>query len=168
MVVREMADYNYWARDRQLEACAALSEEQFRRPLGGSFPSICDTLVHLLAVEWLWLERWRGRSPLAIAGFDDLTSLAPLAERWRVVERDMHEYVAGLTEQMLEQPMTCRSTRGEEWTYPLWQQVQHLFNHQSYHRGQVTNYLRMLGVVPPRMDFLVAREAHGRRGSARA
>jgi hypothetical protein len=44
----------------QLQACAGLTEEQFLRPLGNSFPSLRDTPAHLLAVEWLWLERWRG------------------------------------------------------------------------------------------------------------
>jgi uncharacterized damage-inducible protein DinB len=61
--LREMFVHNYWARDRQLAACAALTSEQFLRPLGNSFPSVRDTLVHLLAVECIWLERWRGRSP---------------------------------------------------------------------------------------------------------
>jgi len=61
--LRELYDYNYWARDRQLEACSKLSEEQLLRPMGNSFPSLRDTLAHLLAAEWIWLERFRGRSP---------------------------------------------------------------------------------------------------------
>jgi hypothetical protein len=39
-VLRELFDYDYWARDRQLQACAGLTEEQFVRQLGGSFPSL--------------------------------------------------------------------------------------------------------------------------------
>jgi uncharacterized damage-inducible protein DinB len=27
--LRELIEYNYWARDRQLQACAALTPEQF-------------------------------------------------------------------------------------------------------------------------------------------
>src|SRR5438445_401489 len=57
-----MFDYNYWARDRQLKACKALSPEQFLRPMGSSFSSLRDTLAHLVAVEWVWQERWRGNS----------------------------------------------------------------------------------------------------------
>ena len=54
-ILNELFDYNYWARDRQLQTCGALTEEQLLRPLGNSFPSLRDTLTHLLAVEWLWL-----------------------------------------------------------------------------------------------------------------
>jgi len=70
-VLKELFAHNYWARDRQLQACAALSGEQFLRPLGNSFPSVRDTLAHLLAVEWLWLERWRGRSPRVLLPSED-------------------------------------------------------------------------------------------------
>jgi uncharacterized damage-inducible protein DinB len=157
--IRELFDYNYWARDRQLEACAALTEEQFLRPLGGSFSSLRDTLAHLAGVEWLWLERWQGRSPRAQPPPEGFPTLAFTAERWRAVERDMREYLAGLTEEALRLPMTCVGTRGNTWTYPLWRMHVHLLNHQSYHRGQVTTLLRQLGATPARVDFLVAHDA---------
>ncbi len=150
----EMFEHNYWARDRQLEACAALSQEQFLRQLGGSFPSLREVLAHLVAVEWLWLERWRGTSPSALIPLDEFPTLAAVTERWNAVEREMREYVAGLDEDELARPLSIVSTRGVQWTYPLWRMVVHLVNHQSYHRGQVTSMLRMLGVQPPRIDFL--------------
>ena len=166
-LLRDLADYNYWARDRQLEACARLTEEQFVRPLGGSFPSIRDTLAHLLSVEWIWLERWRGKSPRVLIAPEEFPAIDAVAERWQTVERGMREYLAGLTEDALAQPLTYISIRGDEWTYPLRQQILHLFNHQSFHRGQVTNHFRMLGVPAPAVDFLVAQDAR-RRGSVSA
>jgi uncharacterized damage-inducible protein DinB len=158
-VLRELFDYNYWARDRQLEACAPLTEEQFLRPLGGSFSSLRDTLAHLVGVEWLWLERWQGRAPKALPPPEDLPTLAAVAGRWNVVESDMRSYLAGLTQEALGQPLTCIGTRGNTWTYPLWRMHIHLLNHQTYHRGQVTTLLRQLGAPPARVDFLVAHDA---------
>ena len=38
-VLRDLYNYNFWARDQQLAVCAALSEEQLARPLGSSFGS---------------------------------------------------------------------------------------------------------------------------------
>ncbi|MGC2725748.1 MAG: DinB family protein, partial [Candidatus Acidiferrales bacterium] len=60
---RLLYDYNAWADHRTLDACAALSSEQFTRDLASSFRSVRDTLLHIMQVEWLWLERWHGRSP---------------------------------------------------------------------------------------------------------
>jgi uncharacterized damage-inducible protein DinB len=157
-VLKEMFDHNYWARDRQLQACTGLTEEQFVRPLGNSFPSLRDTLTHLLAVEWLWLERWRGRSPQTLLAPEEFPTLAALSQRWAAVEREMREYGAGLSDEDLERPVTCRSTRGQTWTFTLWRMILHLLQHQSYHRGQVTALLRQLGTTPPKVDFLDAHE----------
>jgi uncharacterized damage-inducible protein DinB len=157
--LNELFAHNYWARDQQLQACSALTEEQFLRPLGSSFPSVRDTLVHLLAVEWLWLERWRGRSPRVLLPPGDFPTLAVIRERWHVVEQEMKEYLDALPEEALEQPMTCTGTRGNTWTYDLWRMIVHLLEHQTYHRGQVTALLRQLEVEPPKVDFLDAQDA---------
>jgi uncharacterized damage-inducible protein DinB len=155
-VVRELFDYNYWARGRQLQACSALTQDQLVRPLGSSFRSLRDTLVHLMAVEWLWLERWRGNSPRTLLRAEDFPTLAAVAEHWRTVEREMREYLATLSDSELELPRTYVSTREQTWTYPLWRMILHLLHHQSYHRGQVTTLLRQLGTQPPPVDFLNA------------
>ena len=157
--LNELFDYNYWARGRQLQACALLSEEQFLRPLGNSFPSLRDTLTHLLAVEWLWLERWRGHAPRTLLVPEEFPTLAALSQRWQTVEREMREYLAGLNEEAIERTVTCVSTRGQTWTYALGHMILHLLHHQSYHRGQVTSLFRQLGAQPPKVDFLDALDA---------
>jgi uncharacterized damage-inducible protein DinB len=45
---------------------------------------------------------------------------------------------------------------------PLWQMLQHVVNHATYHRGQVTTLLRQLGATPPKSQDLIAfyRERH--------
>lgn len=70
----------------------------------------------------------------------------------------MREYVAGLTEEALDCPMTFVNTRGKTWTYELWRMIVHLLHHQTYHRGQVTALFRQLGVQPPKVDFLDAHD----------
>jgi len=168
--LRELFDYNYWARDRQLEACAALTEEQFLRPMGNSFSSVRDTLAHLVAVEWVWLERWLGRSPTKLDGgeysAETFPTLGTVRERWRTVEGNMRSYLSGLQDSALERPLSYTNFKGERWTYPLWQTLVHVVNHQTYHRGQITTLLRQLGASAPVIDFLVAQDV-GARAQAR-
>jgi uncharacterized damage-inducible protein DinB len=158
-VLNQLFDYHYWARDRQFQACQAIAEEQFLRPLGGSFPSLRDTLVHLVAVEWLWLERWRGRSPRTLLQPAEFPTMAAIFHRWRAVEIEMRDYLATVDDETLARPITCVGTRGNSWTFPLWRMMVHFLNHQSYHRGQVTMLLRQLGAQPVPVDFLDAPEA---------
>ena len=152
----ELYGYNYWARDRQLEACSKLTEEQFLRPMGNSFSSLRDTLAHLLVAEWAWLERFCGRSPRSFPFWlEDLRTLGSIRERWQHVELDMRNHLAGLNAEALTRPLSYVNLKGETWTYPLWQTLFHLVNHQTYHRGQVTTLLRQLGATPAPVDFLV-------------
>ena len=156
--LNELFNHNYWARDRQLSVCATLTEDQFKRPLGSSFSSLRDTLVHMAAVERLWLERWRGETPQPLLPPEEFPSLLAIQYYWREVEKEMREYLSNLDEEAIEQPVTCVSIRGQTWTYSLWRMMLHLLNHQNYHRGQVTTLLRQLGVQPAKVDFLDAHE----------
>lgn len=152
--LEEFFDYNYWARDRQLEACSEVSGDQLVRPLGNSFSSLRDTLVHLVGAERCWLERWRGRTCRSLIPVEEIPTLSAIGERWHEVERDMRGFVAGLSDEALARPLTYVSLRGQTWTYPLGQTVHHLLNHQTYHRGQITTLLRQLGARPVGIDFL--------------
>lgn len=156
--IRELFDYNWWARDRQLEACRALAPEQFLRPLGSSFSSLRDTLAHLVLAEWIWLEGWRGHSatPAERAEYaaEKFPTLAAVEERWRGIERGVREYLQGLDDAALARPLTYQNLKGETWSYPLWRTLLHVVNHQSYHRGQVTTLMRQLGVNAVPVDFL--------------
>ncbi len=158
--LRELFEYNYWPRDRQLQACVALTPEQFLRPMGSSFSSLRDTLAHLVAAEWIWHERWRGNSPTLRDAeefaAETFPTLDAVRDRWHRVERGMREYLSGLTREALERPLSYVNVKGEAWTYPLWKTLLHVVNHQTYHRGQVTTLLRQLGGQAARIDYLVA------------
>ncbi len=58
-------EYDRWANNRVLQAASALTNEQFTRDLGGSFRSVRDTLVHIIAGEWGWFAYWKEWSPSA-------------------------------------------------------------------------------------------------------
>ena len=153
--LRELYDYNFWARDQQLAVCESLSEEQLSRPLAASFGSLFDTLKHLLGSEWVWMERFDGWSARSVPWYEETQSLASLRARWALVEADLRRFLQSLTAEALAAPLTYVNFKGETWTYPLWQALVHLANHGTYHRGQVTMALRQLGATPPTIDYLV-------------
>jgi len=67
----------------------------------------------------------------------------------------MRDYIGKLNDEALGQSLTYLNTQRVMTSYPLWQVLFHLSNHQSYHRGQVTTLLRQLGGEPPAVDFSV-------------
>lgn len=147
--------YNRWANDRTLDAVSRIPAEQFTRDLGNSFPSIRDTLTHVLTAEWLWLERWKGTSPTTLLAPETFPDVAALRRRWSEVESDQRAFIDTLTEETLAADVSYVSTGGESWTHQLGKLMQHVANHSTYHRGQITTMLRQLGAEPAPTDYLV-------------
>jgi uncharacterized damage-inducible protein DinB len=152
--IRDLYLYNHWANQRMLASVAPLSSEQFTRGMGNSFGSVRDTVAHILAAECVWLERWHGRSPKALLAAADFPTVEALRRRWETIEQDRNSFLQTLTPASLQQSVAYINFRGEQAAYPLWQQMMHVVNHSSYHRGQVTTLLRQLGAEPQSTDFL--------------
>jgi uncharacterized damage-inducible protein DinB len=153
--IRELFEFDRWANHRILDAVSHLTSEQFTRDLGSSHPSVQATLAHLLAANWVWLERWLGRSPggLPDEGWD-IDTFEALRAKWAEVEGVSYGFVEGLADADLERDLVYRNTRGERFEQPLWQTLRHAVNHASYHRGQVVTMLRQLGAEAVSTDLV--------------
>ena len=152
--MRGLYDFNAWANGRALSGAEKLPADQFTQPMGSSFSSVRDTLAHNHGAEWIWLERFQGRSPSALpsaAQFEDIDSLR---DPWLEHEQRLLEFVHGLTQSDLDREMEYKTLRFGVYRNPLWQSMLHLVNHGTYHRGQVTTMLRQLGAEPLLMDLM--------------
>ena len=67
--LRTLARYNQWANARLYDACAALSDDEYRKPRPSFFGSIDATLNHLLVGDRIWLGRIEGTEH-GITGLD--------------------------------------------------------------------------------------------------
>lgn len=151
---RLLFDYNTWANHRLLDACEALSGEQFMRDLHSSFSSVRDTLAHIAGGEWLYLERFRNRSPEKLPPSNEYLDLASLRAKWAQIERDLSDLSAGLSQADLDRVLDYRNTRGTPYSNRMSELLQHLANHSTYHRGQVTTMLRQLGAKAATLDLI--------------
>jgi uncharacterized damage-inducible protein DinB len=157
---KALFQYNAWANQRTLEACAALTIEQFTRDVESSFRSVRDTLVHLMGVEYIWLERWKQTSngaPLKVGDYPDIESVKTA---WKRIEADLISYLNGLTDEDVNRIIPHKNFSGQEFRMPLWQMMQHLLNHQTYHRGQITTLVRQVGGKPLGTDLIGFYRGH--------
>lgn len=152
--VRLLFDYNAWANQRSLDAAAQLSDEQFVQPLGSSFSSVRDTLVHICSGEWVWLERCSGRTPSAFPDLSSIQAIPDLRAHWAPQAEQLLEFIQGLTQSDLDRVMEYKTFNFGVYKNPMWQSLQHLANHGTYHRGQVTTMLRQLGAKPILTDLM--------------
>jgi uncharacterized damage-inducible protein DinB len=154
--LQHMLEYHYWARDRMFEALEPLTAEQVNRDMGNSFKSIRDTVIHLYAAEWAWYSRWHGTSPDKLLPSDLFPDLAAVRLAWTEHEAKMRAYLEELGEAHVDKVFEFRLFSGQAGAAPFWQMLQHLVNHASYHRGQVTTMLRQLGAQPAKSLDMIA------------
>jgi uncharacterized damage-inducible protein DinB len=152
--IRVLFDYNAWANHRELDAASALTAEQFVKPLGSSFSSVRDTLAHICGGEWIWLERFQGRSPSSLPDTTPFSDVSSLRAHWAEQEARLLDFVRGLTQTDLERTLEYKTLKFGVYKNPLWQSMQHLVNHGTYHRGQITTMLRQLGAQPILTDLM--------------
>ena len=153
--VSHLFAYTEWANARIFESVDTLNEEQYTREIPSSFPSIRATLAHVVSVEWVWMRRWKGESPTVVPPWSSGAPREELRERLSNVERERVVYLASITDDALAMPISYRNIKGEPFTFPLERLFQHLVNHSTYHRGQLTTMLRQVGIAPPGTDLLL-------------
>jgi len=152
--IRSLFAFNAWANHRVLQACAALTPAQFTQTAVSSFPTVRDTLHHIMGVEWLYLERLQGRYPTTLLPGESFADVASMAGRWEEIKTGLEHLIRDPDLGDLERIIEYKNMQGKPFRYPLRALLQHVVNHSTYHRGQVTTQLRELGAKPLSTDLL--------------
>jgi uncharacterized damage-inducible protein DinB len=153
---RWLYDYSYWARDRVLAQVAKLDQDAYIAPRALDYGSIRGTLVHWLAREAVWLDRWQGKPDRLIGDESDLPTFDTLMERWTREEARMRAFLSELTNSQLSETVSYESAlTGNRYAMPLWHMMSHVVNHGTQHRSEVALALTQLGLSPGDLDLIV-------------
>jgi uncharacterized damage-inducible protein DinB len=157
--IKDLIDYTEWANELAMDAALKLPDEGLRRDFGISHKSIFGTLLHMAGAEWIWLERWHGRSPRKDEAWllwtpESCADLAMLEDRWGEVRNRRARYVSELDEDRLSADLPYKLLSGDASSMALVDQMRHVANHATMHRGQVVGMIRQLGLEPPATDLL--------------
>ncbi len=152
--IRYLFDYTEWANHKVLDAAEGLTAEQQKQDFKISHESVHGTLVHMAGAEWIWLERWHGTSHSVIWKGDDFADIPSIRARWQQIESERRAFLEGLNDDDAQRELSYKNIKGEPFSLPLIAQMQHVVNHSTLHRGQVTGMIRQHGVQPPATDLL--------------
>jgi len=158
---RAMAHNNAWANHRLLGACAKLSDAAFHAERVNFFPSLVQTLNHILYVDWFYVDALEGGTLGPKAWEDEIPcpTVAKLLPAQAAVDRRLIAFCDGLTDAALAGE--TRMHRGDRVQVDRTDRVLlHLFEHQIHHRGQAHAMLAGTDAKPPQLDeFFMTDEA---------
>ena len=147
--------FNRWADSRVIHALRALDEEQYARELGGGWPSVRQTFVHVAGATWAWSERIGGRDCTVLRTVEQLPKLDDAVALLEEAHARFDEILSGSTPQRLAEPFVWKNLKLEEKRAPFWVILRHVVNHETYHRGQISSMLRRLGAKPIATDLVL-------------
>ncbi len=153
-----MASYNSWMNKSVYEAASRLGFEECEKDRGAFFGSIIGTLNHILVGDTIWLKRFADhetifssldyvRSIEAPKSLDEklYSTLAQLETERTNMDKVIVEFASELTDNAIASSLSYKNTNGEPFVKSFGHLLQHFFNHQTHHRGQVSTLLCQAG-----------------------
>jgi uncharacterized damage-inducible protein DinB len=159
-LLRTHLDYTAWASTRVVHAASELTSGELMHDFKTADKSVLGTLVHVFAVDRLWLARIEGEPHGAFVTEAD-RKLSVIQNDWPALHERWKKWAAGITEESALSNIAYTDMKGNKWSQPLWELVLHVVNHGTHHRGQVSGFLRALGRVPPPIDLVVYYRERG-------
>lgn len=152
----QYAMYNSWANKKISETIASLSAEQQHQTIVSSFDSIFKTMLHLMDAEGMWWQRLKLAEHIERPSASFKGEMPDLISAFLQFSNQWEEWVKNANEVALTHVFAYQNIKKEQFKQPVNEVLVHLFNHQSYHRGQLVTMLRQLGVEKiPATDFIV-------------
>ncbi|MGL5940938.1 MAG: DinB family protein [Waterburya sp.] len=154
-----MSQYNQWMNQKVYQAAKQLSDEKIKQDQGAFFGSILATLNHIYVADIIWLRRFaqHSREYQTLNSLPELSSytvlnqiVAEYLETWYKLRQDLDILIINwcqeITEIDLAQNLAYTDTKGNAYKKNFGQLIQHFFNHQTHHRGQVSTLLNQQGI----------------------
>lgn len=153
---QQYATYNIWASERLIDCIVALPDDWQVKEVPSSYSSLYGTLIHIWDAESIWWQRMKMQEAVSAPSKhfkgttkEISTALLQQSRLWEV-------WISNATLAAIEHVFHYQNTKREHFRQPIYQMLLHLFNHGTYHRGQLVNILRQLGVTYiPATDFIV-------------
>ena len=150
------ASYNSWANGLLLPLIASLSSEQQKQEVKSSFSSLYATVLHMLDAESMWWQRLKLQENIVRPSDSFAGGMNDLSATLQKMDKCWQDWILQASEPMLQHQFIYQNTKRESFKQPIWQMLQHLFNHNTYHRGQLVTLLRQVGVDKiPGTDYIV-------------
>lgn len=158
------AIYNQKVNEHLLTASTSLSSESLLQDRGVFFDSIVGTWNHLIVTDILWMNRLQ---PLSqhLDGLEDLPKpmamnqviaarIEDISQLRKAIDIMLVDWCSELPIGDTEQVIKYSNLDGTEFEQPLGLILQHIFNHQTHHRGQITALLGQSGIAYGCTDIL--------------
>ncbi|TXK85298.1 DinB family protein [Paenibacillus sp. N3.4] len=152
-------EYHVWANKRVFQRLRELPEEILQQEIGNVFPTLHAGLVHIYRVDTVWFSAMKGstyeQTKALLGGIEEKTSGKSLEQLETV-----YDELANMYRAFLSSDVDLLAVK--EYPHPVHgilyanteDLIQHIVNHGTYHRGNISSMLRQLGYAGASSDYV--------------
>lgn len=155
-LIDELAAYNTWANELMCNWLDIISDEQFKQEVVSSFSSIQKTTKHIWGAQEIWICRLENASFDRNIFISDSYSKDEIILNIKSSSLRLKKFADEISEMDLLKPLAYKNLKGEPFSNNIYQVLTHVFNHSTFHRGQVVTMLRQTGITEFDATDLVA------------
>ncbi|MEY2193614.1 DinB family protein [Neobacillus sp. BF23-41] len=145
--IRNMFEHLNWANQRILETLQNMEGEN---------KQVNNLFSHILLAEHVWFTRLIGSDSSKIPIWAEV-SLGACTEMVNKNNLNFKEFLSGLSIPALDQIVSYRNSKGNEFNNSVRDILTHVALHGQYHRGQINLLLRANEIEPVNVDFITFR-----------
>lgn len=138
--------YNAWATQRLIDWLWKVDTELLYREIPSSYSSIDYTLQHMLRTQRYWLLFLTGKELSQHSWAVREKEVENIMSELIMVSIQMKDEFEKFTEEDLLQVLELRSPWAQN-DLPRYEYIQHIINHNTYHRGQIVTIARNVGIT---------------------
>lgn len=162
-ILKQYAAYNVWANQRIFDVVKSLNNDLLNQSIASSFPSVIKTLLHIYDAESIWWQRLKLVEHITRPSESSYSSIHDIVSQISAIDNKWLEWISSANEAAIVHVFAYQNSKKEQFKQPVFQMILHLFNHTTYHRGQLVTMFHQLNVTKiPSTDFIEwSRNAKG-------
>jgi uncharacterized damage-inducible protein DinB len=151
----QYSNANLWANKRIIKALLQHDESALDMEMISSFPTIKATVFHVWSAESIWLQRLQHtEEPIWWQGVYKGT-FTEAYKAWEETSDALIQFIEQRNDELLKEVLKYHDRSNNAHHTPVYQVLLHVFNHSTYHRGQLVTMLRQAGIKEiPGTDFI--------------
>ncbi|MFP7226083.1 DinB family protein [Priestia filamentosa] len=153
--------YHVWANERLFTHLKNIPSSAFHKEITSVFPTLSTALIHIYFTEVIWLKVMEGGKLEEIDEYVNRTKLTQnyaqkeIGEIENLFKQLKAKYQTVFKEmQVLTKRLSIQHPKLGDSNIFNYELIQHLINHATYHRGNITAMLRQLGYKGIATDYV--------------
>jgi len=155
-----LANYNIWANKKLIDVMLKQSNEVLDMEITSSFNSIRQTAYHMWGAEDIWLQRLLlTEQPVwAPSVFDG--DMQQACNNWMKTSKSLLQFVEKqFDDNAFSHVFQYYNLKKQSSKNTVGNALLQVFNHATYHRGQLVTMLRQAGITKiPGTDFMLFKK----------